>query len=100
MPRPLDEATAIEAVYRAADALRAACEAIHLIPFGFNHKPTGLDELLDEKLYPGDLGDLAAALAGKADEWKDSLDERQAEANEADDRRRANPLESDFRAYS
>ena len=100
MKNPLDEASAIEAVYKAAEALRAAHKAIDRIPFSFDHKPTGLDALLDEKLYPGDLGDLAAALTVKADEWQDSLDERCAEASEADDRRRANPLESDFRAYS
>ena len=96
----LTEAQAIDAVMAAAEALRAAFKAVQAIPFGYDHKPDGLDELLDEKTYLGDLDTVANALAIKADEWQIDYDERCSAAHEEDDRHRANALSPNYRAYS
>lgn len=85
---------AVEAVYAAADAVIAAYKAVNAIPFGLRHE---LDTLLDGPVFPGDLDALAKKLTALADDWQDDIDNAEADFAEAEDRRRDNPLEPDYR---
>lgn len=96
----LTETQAIEAVYLAADALLAAFNAVQRIPFGYDHKPSGLGDLLDAPLYLGDLDVVAKALKITADDWQAGYEDREAQAAEEADRNRANPLSLNYRAYT
>jgi hypothetical protein len=60
-----------EAVYKAAEAVKAAYDAVNRIPF---NKRAALDALLDGPVFPGDLDTLAKKLNVLADEWQGELD--------------------------
>jgi len=92
--KPLTPSKAVDLVYVAADAVMEAYTALNRIPF--NQRPA-LDALFDGKVYPGDLDTLAKTLNALADEWQDEIEAAESAAEEADDRRRDNPLEPDFR---
>jgi len=81
-------------------ALRNAFKAIQDIPYGFDHRPDGLWELIDAPTNLGDLDIVANELAIMADEWQVEYDERCSAAAEEDDRHRANPLSPNYRAYT
>ena len=87
---PREEAEAIDQLYEYADALKATEKLLSRIRLG---RFADLDALLDQPTYVGDLSLLAAKINGIADAAQDKL----CEAEEAEDRRRANPLEPDFR---
>ena len=59
-----------EAVYRLADALKAAGKAIDAAPSGQRR----LDALLDLQVYPGELDLLAAKVLAIADDWQGDID--------------------------
>lgn len=80
----------IDTVYALAAALLSAAQALDKCPSGLR---PDIDALLDKPVYPGDLDHLAKTLESFADEWRGEIDA----AEEADDRRRDNPLEPDFR---
>lgn len=61
----------VESVYVAADAVLAAYKAVNRITFG---NWPALDTLLDGKVYPSDLDDLARTLKALADERQGELD--------------------------
>jgi hypothetical protein len=69
-----DPAKEVELVYKAADAVLAAYKAVNLVPFG---KRGALDTLLDGKVFPSDLGELADKLKSLANEWQGELDAAQ-----------------------
>lgn len=83
----------VETIYKAAEAVLAASVALNRISFG---RPA-LDTLLDGPVFPGDLDTLAKKLNAIADEWQSEIEASEAAAEEAEDRRRDNPLERDFR---
>ena len=90
----LTETQIVEAVYVFADKLKAAYEALAHIPCGKRHE---LDALLDLPIGPGDFDMLAKKLNAIADEWQGEIDNAEADFSEAEDRRRDNPLEPDYR---
>lgn len=84
------DAVQVSRLYDYANALKATERALADVACGRNAE---LDALLDQPTYLGDLADVALKINAIADAWQDRLDE----AEEADDLRRANPLEPDFR---
>ena len=84
------DAVQVGRLYDYAEALKAANEALAHVACG---RKAEVDFLLDLPTYHGDLADVAAKIEAIASAWQDQIDA----AEEADDRRRANPLEPDFR---
>ena len=93
-PRRSDEPTAIiEAIYQLADALKAADKALDGVPLC----RSDLDALLDKPLYLGDMHALSKTIRTIADAWQNEIDIAEMAAAVAEDERRDNPLEPDFR---
>ena len=84
------DAVLVGRLYDYANALKATEKALAEVACGRNAE---LDALLDRPTYLGDLADVAIKINAIADAWQDRLDATE----EAEDRRRANPLEPDFR---
>ena len=84
------DAVLVDRLYDYANALKATEKALADIACGRNAE---LDALLDRPTHLGDLADVAVKINAIADAWQAEIDA----AEEADDRRRANPLEPDFR---
>lgn len=61
----------VEHVYKLAEALKAASDALHATPFG---AIPDLDALLDRPILPGDLDTLAQKVNASADRWQDRID--------------------------
>lgn len=84
------DAVQVGRLYDYASALKATEKALADVALGRNAE---LDALLDLPTYVGDLPDLARKIEAIASAWQDEIDA----AEEADDRRRSNPFEPDFR---
>lgn len=84
------DAVQVSRLYDYANALKATEKALAHIACGRNAE---LDALLDRPTYLGDLADVAVKINAIADAMQDEIDA----SAEAEDRRRDNPLEPDFR---
>lgn len=93
---PRQEADAnIDRMLLLADQLDDAAKTLSRI----RTAPPAFDALWDDKVYPLDALEFGVAIRLAAEDWEAALDEAESEAAEAEDRRRANPLEPDYRRF-